>query len=196
MHFLFDTAEATKSIWEIWAPVVVQIVITIGAIFGGAGFWQYKQAKLQAARDKESKETGVENKVDTLSNNMTALNSKVDNLSHDMKDLKADLALLQQANEETIKYRNARDNADQATLHERHAIIESLKGLMRERLLDVYNKCVKKGFYTKEEREVYKPLYECYKSEPFNGNGVIKDLHYIMIRLPLNSDGAPITDDD
>ena len=196
MHFLFDTAEATKSIWEIWAPVVVQIVITIGAIFGGAGFWQYKQAKLQAARDKESKETGVENKVDTLSNNMTALNSKVDNLSHDMKDLKADLALLQQANEETIKYRNARDSADQATLHERHAIIESLKGLMRERLLDVYNKCVKKGFYTKEEREVYKPLYECYKSEPFNGNGVIKDLHYIMIRLPLNSDGEPITGDD
>jgi outer membrane murein-binding lipoprotein Lpp len=196
MHFSFETTEAVRSIWEIWAPVAVQTLVTIGAIFGGAGFWQYKQAQLQAKRDKESKESGVENKVDTLTNNMTALNTKVDNLSHDMKGLKADLALLQQANEETIKYRNARDSADQATLQERHAIIESLKGLMRERLLDVYNKCVKKGFYTKEEREVYKPLYECYKDEPFNGNGVIKDLHYIMIRLPLECDGEPTTGDE
>lgn len=196
MRFLFETAEVTKTTLDAWLPFFIQLAVTAGAIFGGTGFWQWKQAKLQAKRDKESKESGVENKVDTLTNNMTALNTKVDNLSHDMKDLKADLALLQQANEETIKYRNARDNADQATLHERHAIIESLKGLMRERLLDVYNKCVKKGFYTKEEREVYKPLYECYKDEPFNGNGVMKDLHHIMVRLPMSSDGEPMPDED
>ena len=193
---LFEATETAKTTLDAWAPFFIQLAVTAGAIFGGTGFWQWKQAKLQAKRDKESKESGVENKVDTMTRDMKNLNTKVDTISEDMRSLKKDVALLQQANEETIRYRTARDNADQETLQERRAIIESLKGLMRERLLDVYNKCIKKGFYTKEEREVYKPLYECYKNEPFNGNGVMKDLHYIMIRLPLDSNGEPTADDD
>lgn len=197
MHLIFfETTEVVKTTWDVWAPVVTQIVATAGIIFGGAEYWKWKQMKLQAKRDAESKESGVESKVDTMAKDMKDLNSKFDDMAKDMQELKKDVALLQKANEETIRYRNARDSADQGALQERRAIIESLKGLMRERLLEVYNRCVKKGYYTKEEREVYKPLYECYKSEPFNGNGVIKDLHYIMIRLPLNSDGEPTLDDD
>ena len=178
-----------------YIPVLVQIVVTAGVIFGGTGYWQYKQSKEQAKRDAESKEKGVEKKVDTLTEVVTDLTGKVDNLSDNMHDLKSDIELLQQANEETIIYRNARDSADKLALQERQAIIESLKGLIRERLLDVYSRCIKKGYYSKEEREVYKPLYECYTSDPFHGNGVIKDLHHIMVRLPLAPDDEPTNDE-
>ena len=174
-----------------YIPVIVQILATAGVIFGGAGYWQYKQSKEQAKRDAESKESGIEKKVDTLTEVVTDLTGKVDNLSDNLHDLKSDIELLQRANEETVKYRNARDSADKLALQERQAIIESLKGLIRERLLDVYNRCIKKGYYSKEEREVYKPLYECYTSDPFHGNGVMKDLHHIMVRLPMKPDGEP-----
>lgn len=177
-------------------PVIVQILVTAGVIFGGTGYWQYKQSKEQAKRDAESKENGVEKKVDTLTDVVTELTGKVDNLSDNLHDLKSDIELLQLANEETIKYRNARDSADKLALQERQAIIESLKGLIRERLLDVYSRCIKKGYYSKEEREVYKPLYECYTSDPFHGNGVMKDLHHIMVRLPMTLNGEPTDDKD
>ena len=185
MHLIFfETTEVVKTTWDVWAPVVAQIVGTAGLIFGGAEYWKWK------------KESGVEKKVGDLTEGFQDLNSKIDTLAEDVHTLKKDLELLQKANEETLKYRQVRDSADKETLQARQAIIESLKGLMRERLLDVYNKCVKKGFYSKEEREVYKPLYECYTSDPFHGNGVIKDLHHIMVRLPMSSDGEPMSDED
>lgn len=197
MHLIFfETTEVVKTTWDVWAPVVTQIVATAGIIFGGAEYWKWKQMKLQAKRDAESKESGVEKQVGDLTEGFQNLNSKMDTLAEDVHTLKKDLELLQKANEETLKYRQARDSADKETLQARQAIIESLKGLMRERLLDVYNKCVKKGFYSKEEREVYKPLYECYTSDPFHGNGVMKDLHHIMVRLPMSSDGEPMPDED
>lgn len=187
MHFIAG-AEITLTDW---IPVIVEVIVALAAIFGGAGFWQYKQAKFQAKIAKESKESGIEKKVDTLTDVVTEITCKVDNLSDNLHDLKSDIELLQLANEETVKYRNARDNADKLALQERQAIIESLKGLIRERLLDVYSRCVKKGYYSKEEREVYKPLYECYTSDPFHGNGVMKDLHHIMVRLPMVPNGEP-----
>lgn len=179
-----------------YVPVIIQILVTAGVIFGGTGYWQYKQAKEQAKRDEESKENGIEKKMDTLTENMTQLNNKVDHLSSDVKELKQDIELLQRANEETVKYRNIRDTADKEALEVQKAVIESLKGLMRERLLDIYKRCTKKGYYTKEEREVYKPLYECYTREPFHGNGVMQDLHDIMVRMPLTAEGAGIFNDD
>lgn len=185
---------ATEINFVDYIPVIVQILVTAGVIFGGTGYWQYRQSKEQAKRDAQSKETGIEKKVDTLTDVVTDLTSKVDNLSDNLHDLKSDIELLQLANEETIRYRNARASADKLALQERQAIIESLKGLIRERLLDVYSKCIKKGYYSKEEREVYKPLYECYTSDPFHGNGVMKDLHHIMVRLPLVPNGEPTED--
>ncbi len=182
---------ATEITFADFVPVIVEVLVTAGVIFGGTGYWQYRQSKEQAKRDAQSKESGIEKKVDTLTEVVTDLTGKVDNLSDNLHDLKSDIELLQRANEETVKYRNARDSADKLALQERQAIIESLKGLIRERLLDVYSRCIKKGYYSKEEREVYKPLYECYTSDPFHGNGVMKDLHHIMVRLPMNPGGEP-----
>jgi len=186
-----------------YIPVIIQVLVTAGVIFGGTGYWQYRQSKEQSKRDKESKENGIEKKMDTLSENVSglgekvaSLDSKVDNLSLEVQEIKKDILLLQKANDETVKYRELRDANDKETLQIQQAVIESLKGLMRERLLDEYNRCIKKGYYTKEEREVYKPLYECYIHDPFRGNGVIGDLHDIMVRLPMTPEKAGIMNDE
>lgn len=179
-----------------WGTVIVQSLLTIGAIFGGAGYWQYRQTKLQAKRDEESKKNGVEKKVDDLSGNVLEVNNKVDTLTEDMQDLKKDLILLQQANEATVKYRKYRDEQDKVDSRDRKAIIGSLCGMMRERLLDNYKRCIKKGYYSKEEREIYGAMFECYENEPFNGDGVMHDLRPIMKNLPWNADDPVSTDDD
>ena len=87
-----------------------------------------------------------------------------------LEDIKTQVTELKQDNEETHKYRDA--------------MISAQRDLMRERLLDAYNRCTAKGFYTQAEREIYGALFECYTKSPFNGNGVIHDLQPIMKELP------------
>jgi len=180
-----------------YIPVIVQILVTAGVIFGGTGYWQYRQSKEQAKRDAESKTSGVEKKMEDMSKNISSLSdevgslgSKVDHLAVDVKELKDDLALLQEANEATVKYREMRDRQDKEAAVVQKAIIQSLTGILRERLLENYNKCIEKGYYTKEEREVYGQMYECYINDPFRGNGVMHQLQPIMQDLPWTEEEA------
>lgn len=117
----------------------------------------------------------------------TLINKKTGK-EQDLKDIKDQLAELKQDNIEALEYRKARELLEEERLAvqqtERDAMITAQRDLMRERLLDNYKKCITKGFYTKDEREVYEALFECYESEPFNGNGVIHDLHSLMRELP------------
>ena len=187
-----------------WIPVIVELVVAAGAIFGGAEYWKYKQAKLQAKRDAESKETGIEKKMDTLTdhvselgdkvsaldNTVSGLDAKVDNLADEIKEVKNDILLLQKANEETVKYRELRDQQDKKAAKVQEAIIQSLMGILRERLVENYHRCLEKGYYTKEEREVYGKMYECYTQDPFNGNGVIHQLQPVMQSMPWTAEDA------
>jgi hypothetical protein len=50
-------------------------------------------------------------------------------------------------------------------------------------LLDNYEKCMTKGCYTVDEREVYSLLYESYKED--NGNGVIDAIAERIRELPM-----------
>lgn len=106
----------------------------------------------------------------------------------DIKDIKGQLAELKQDNIEALKYRKEREALEEQRLAaqqaEREAMIKAQRDLMRERLLDVYYRCTAKGYYSKEERETYGALFDCYESEPFNGNGVLHDLQPIMKELP------------
>lgn len=181
---------ATEVTFADYIPVIVQILVTAGVIFGGTGYWQYRQAKEQAKRDEESKKSGVEKKMDDLSNNVSVLSDKVDKLSTDVQELKDDLVLLQEANEATVKYREMRDKQDKETAIVQTAFIKSLTGILRERLLENYNRCVEKGYYTKEEREVYGEMYKCYINDPFRGNGVMHQLQPIMQDLPWTAEEA------
>jgi hypothetical protein len=54
--------------------------------------------------------------------------------------------------------------------------------IARTMLLDNYEKCMRKGCYTVDEREVYSLLYEAYADD--GGNGVIKDLAVRIRELP------------
>ena len=55
--------------------------------------------------------------------------------------------------------------------------------MSRTMLLNNYEKCVDKGFYTLEEREVYHKLYEAYKSD--GGNSIIDEIAPRIRRLPI-----------
>lgn len=105
-----------------------------------------------------------------------------------LEDIKSQLAELKQDNIEALEYRRTRELLEESRLEaqkaERDAMITAQRDLMRERLLDVYYKCTAKGYYSKEERETYGALFDCYESEPFNGNGVLHDLQPIMKELP------------
>lgn len=173
-----------------WAPVIIEFLVMAAAIFGGAEYWKWKQAKLQAKIDKESKETGVEKKVDTLIENLSVLNGTVGQMNSEMKEMKEDILLLQKANEETVKYRELRDEQDKKAAKVQEAIIQSLMGILRERLVENYHRCQEKGYYSKEEREVYSKMYECYTQDPFNGNGVIHQLQPVMEKMPWTEEEA------
>lgn len=105
-----------------------------------------------------------------------------------LEDIKGQLAELKQDNLEALEYRKSRELLEESRLaaqkEEREAMIHAQRDLMRERLLDVYYRCTEKGYYSKEERETYGALFECYENAPFNGDGVLHDLQPIMKALP------------
>lgn len=136
------------------------IATIVGSILASSGLWAVIQTLI-------NKKTGKE---------------------QDLKDIKDQLAELKQDNIEALAYREERQLLEEQRLAaqkvEQEAIISAQRGLIKERLLENYNKCLSKGFYTRDEREVYEELFERYESAPFNGNGVIHDLHSLMRELP------------
>ena len=188
------SAEATQAID--WGKVIIEFIVALAAVFTCTGFWELKKAKFQAKREDKKEEANYDKKFDKISEQLTSVSNKVDVLSDDVQDMKKDLALLQEANEATVKYRELRDSRDQEALEIQEAIIESIKGLMRDRLLDNYRRCMKKGYYTMEEREIYGKMFECYEKPPFRGNGVMHDLRPIMKALPIEPVEKPDEDSD
>ena len=168
-----------------WGTVIIQSIITLGVVFGGAGFWEYIKSKNQAKREDKKEEKNYDAKFDKLFEQFSGLSNQMSDMSDNMQELKQDLTLLQKANEETVKYRKLRDSRDQEALEVQKAVIESITGLMRDRLLDNYRRCMKKGYYSMEEREIYGKMFECYEKPPFCGNGVMHDLRPLMKALPI-----------
>lgn len=136
------------------------IATIVGSILASSGLWAVIQALI-------NKKTGKEKALE---------------------EIKSQLAELKRDNIEALEYRKSRELIEEQRLAaqkaERDAMINAQRDLMRERLLDVYYRCTAKGYYSKEERETYGALFDCYESEPFNGNGVLHDLQPIMKELP------------
>lgn len=180
-----------------WGKLIAEFFVALIAVFACTGFWELRKAKFLAKREDKKEEKNYDDHFDEISNQVTGLSGqftelsdKFDFLAEDMQELKKDIILLQKANEETVKYRELRDAQDKKALKAQEAVIESLKGLLRDRLLDVYKQCIAKGYYTKEERETYGELFTCYESEPFDGNGVMHQLRPIMQALPWTEEDA------
>lgn len=80
------------------------------------------------------------------------------------------------------KARAERAETERKAMEQREAERAIVLAIARTMLLDNYEKCLNKGFYSVEEREVYSKLYESYKLD--NGNGVIDAIAKRIRELP------------
>lgn len=73
--------------------------------------------------------------------------------------------------------------AERMKIKQRDAERTIILAMSRTMLLDNYEKCVNKGYYTLEEREVYHKLYEAYKDD--GGNSIIDEIAPRIRKLPI-----------
>ena len=73
------------------------------------------------------------------------------------------------------KYRTEREKKEEAK-------DELILGMARVMLIENYNRCEEKGYYTTDEREVYGKLFEAYRIN--GGDGVIDQLAPKIRALP------------
>ena len=71
-----------------------------------------------------------------------------------------------------------RDEAREQAAAERRLTL----AMARSQLLENYERCMDKGYYTVDEREVYHELYEAYHKD--GGNGIMDTLAIKITRLP------------
>lgn len=191
------------------SSVIVELIVVVGAIFGGGGFWNWMSAR-------SSKKNDVGNKIDSMSADLSSMKSDVSDMKSDINTLKADVNALKtdvntlKTDVNTLKSDFTSLKSDVSTLsgdindlktlydelskaqidyqtiaqQDKVNYVEALTGLMRERLLENYYNCIRKGYYTKAERETYGAMFKCYTSKYFDGDGVIHDLEPIMKALP------------
>jgi len=76
-----------------------------------------------------------------------------------------------------------RAETERKAIEQREAERVIILAMSRTMLLDNYEKCMDKGCYTLEEREVYHKLYEAYKKD--GGNSVIDDIAPRIRALPM-----------
>lgn len=79
--------------------------------------------------------------------------------------------------------RTERAEAEKKATAQREAERVIILAMSRTMLLDNYEKCVNKGCYTVEEREVYHKLYEAYKED--GGNSIIDEIAPRIRKLPM-----------
>jgi hypothetical protein len=79
--------------------------------------------------------------------------------------------------------RIAQAEAERKAIEQREAERGIVLAIARTMLLDNYEKCMDKGYYTLEEREVYHKLYKSYAMD--GGNGVIEEIAPRIRRLPI-----------
>lgn len=68
-------------------------------------------------------------------------------------------------------------------IEQREAERTIILAMSRSMLLNNYERCMDKGFYTVEEREVYHKLYVAYRDD--GGNSVIEDIAPRIRALPM-----------
>ena len=79
--------------------------------------------------------------------------------------------------------RIARAEVERKMIEQREAERTIILAMSRTMLLDNWEKCIDKGFYTVEEREVYHKLYEAYKND--GGNSIIEEIAPRIRALPM-----------
>ncbi len=76
-----------------------------------------------------------------------------------------------------------RVDAERKAIKQREAERTIILAMSRTMLLNNWERCMDKGYYTVEEREVYHKLYEAYRED--NGNGIIEEIAPRIRALPM-----------
>lgn len=79
--------------------------------------------------------------------------------------------------------RMAQAEAERKIIEQREAERTIILAMSRTMLLDNWEKCMDKGCYTVEEREVYHKLYVAYKND--GGNSIIDEIAPRIRSLPM-----------
>lgn len=87
------------------------------------------------------------------------------------------------ADEKRDEARIAQAEAEHKAIKQRDAERTIILAMSRTMLLNNWEKCMEKGYYSIEEREVYHKLYEAYRKD--NGNGVIEEIAPRIRALPI-----------
>jgi len=90
---------------------------------------------------------------------------------------------LDQFDEKREEARVERAENERRKIEQREAERGIVLAIARTMLLDNYEKCMEKGYYTVEERDVYGNLFIQYRSD--GGNGVIEEIAPRIRALPL-----------
>ena len=90
---------------------------------------------------------------------------------------------LERFDEKREEARIEQAEAERRKIEQREAERIIVLAMSRTMLLNNYEKCMDKGYYTLEEREVYHKLYEAYKSD--GGNSIIDEIAPRIRRLPI-----------
>lgn len=77
---------------------------------------------------------------------------------------------------------SARMDAERKSIEQREAERSLILAMSRSMLLNNFERCMEKGYYTVEEREVYHALFEAYEKD--GGNSVIADIAPRIRELP------------
>lgn len=123
----------------------------------------HKQVSEIACKSQEHTDT-----LEHLSKVLSGINT-------DLKGIQDDIVYLKEAHDVTISY--MKDQEDKDAIRDRMNL-----GMARSMLITNYERCVKKGMYTTDEKEVYHELYEAY--EQAGGNGIMKDIRDRILELP------------
>ena len=82
------------------------------------------------------------------------------------------------------KYRNEREKKEEAK-------DELILGMSRVMLMENFEKCEAKGYYTMADREVYGKLFTAYRAS--GGNGIIDELGKKLRAMPMHPESVQIT---
>lgn len=151
--------------------IVVQILVTIGVVFGGSGFWAYLDHKLL-------KKNGLDGKIDQV-----------------IKDVE----VVKKRSDDTIAYRKEREEKEkleQAIADQNIELLKKANAVALEKMLDeLFDTVNESKVYTLEQRDKGHLVYKVYLSLGYDGRQAKK---YEIIRTFPDEYGVvhPITDQE
>lgn len=128
-----------------WTQILLGVIAVLGVIFGSTGFWAF-------ITERKHRSDDVAKKVDIIVE---------------------DVQVLKDAHEDSLQYRQLREEKEKLEAAARNADIELLKKadavIMEHMLLENYERVKRTGVYTISQRSIYSTMFRVYKSLHYDG---------------------------